>query len=233
MKIKIYSDESGTFDRNHYDYFVISGLIVLGDKQDSQLKNTYNQIEQNIRVDIPSGEIKGYMLPMDKKNNIVNKISCYKYSIIFTLKEINKDLFKDKKDKQRYLNYAHKRAIIKTLSQLIKEKKINPNEIEQIDIYMDDHDESIDSKADIKESLEQIFIRGTYNNDFSIHYPPMFPHANGVGVIYLKSDKAKNKMIRAADMTANLVYNRLQEKKGIKKIKKIPKMFVERNSVTF
>jgi len=47
MKIYVYSDESGVFDKIHNDYFVFAGIIIIGDNDKIKWSNKYISAEKN------------------------------------------------------------------------------------------------------------------------------------------------------------------------------------------
>lgn len=47
MNIYIYSDESGVFDKEHNDYFVFGGLILLGKEEKENWSRKYSSIKEN------------------------------------------------------------------------------------------------------------------------------------------------------------------------------------------
>ena len=49
MKLYLYADESGTFDKEHNDLFVYGGLVVPGDSAKRDLERKYSAIENDIR----------------------------------------------------------------------------------------------------------------------------------------------------------------------------------------
>ena len=54
-------------------------------------------------------------------------------------KEIHKKIFADKKDKQRYLDYAYKIGIKDCFKKLIAERRIKKDEVENIYVFVDEH----------------------------------------------------------------------------------------------
>ena len=50
MNLYIYSDESGVFDKVHYDYFVFAGLIIPGTDQKEAWSRKYSAAERSINL---------------------------------------------------------------------------------------------------------------------------------------------------------------------------------------
>ncbi len=94
-----------------------------------------------------------------------------RFGIVINQKNVLDRIFMSKKDKQRYLDYAYKVGLKKTLQKLIKEEKINPDEIETIHIYNDEHSTATNGRYELREGLEQELKLGTYN----LRYDKFFP----------------------------------------------------------
>ena len=109
-----------------------------------------------------------------------------------------------KKDKQRYLDYAYKVGLKKALQRLIKEDRINPDEIETVHIYNDEHSTATNGRYELREGLEQEFKLGTYNLKYDKFFPPVFENLKGIELLFCDSNKVT--LIRAADIVANRIY---------------------------
>ena len=108
------------------------------------------------------------------------------------------------KDKQRYLDYAYKVGLKKALQRLIKEDRINPDEIETVHIYNDEHSTATNGRYELREGLEQEFKLGTYNLKYDKFFPPVFENLKGIELLFCDSNKVT--LIRAADIVANRIY---------------------------
>ena len=84
------------------------------------------------------------------------------------------------KDKQRYLDYAYKVGLKKALQRLIKEDRINPDEIETVHIYNDEHSTATNGRYELREGLEQEFKLGTYNLKYDKFFPPVFENGRDI-----------------------------------------------------
>lgn len=127
-----------------------------------------------------------------------------RFGIVINQKNVLDRIFMSKKDKQRYLDYAYKVGLKKTLQKLIKEEKINPDEIETIHIYNDEHSTATNGRYELREGLEQEFKLGTYNLRYDKFFPPVFEKMKGMELLFCDSDKVT--LIRAADIVANRIY---------------------------
>ena len=109
MDLYIYSDESGTFDAKHNDYFIFAGLVCLGDGEKEKWCRKYSHVEEVIRKNnrIKNREIKGSLISNKDKSSLFRSLNgVHKFSIIIKQKDLTKDIFADKRHKQRFLDFA-------------------------------------------------------------------------------------------------------------------------------
>lgn len=118
---------------------------------------------------------------------------------------LDKNLFMDKKTKQRYLDWAYKMGIKNVLKKLEEKKVIKLDQIENIYIYNDEHTTSTNGIYELKESIEAEFKIGIYNYKYNTFYPPIMPNVNSIELKYL--DSKSSSYIRMADIISNYLYN--------------------------
>lgn len=113
MNLFIYSDESGVFDNVHNEYFVFGGLILLGKESRENWNRLYRNAEKTITPKYQIGqELKAAIVSNQDKGKLFRSLNnCYKFSVIINQKKIHQEIFKSKKTKQRYLDYAYKIAV--------------------------------------------------------------------------------------------------------------------------
>lgn len=211
MNIFIYSDESGVFDKEHNEYFVFAGLIYL-DKSDKDIAvRKYKSVERKIRASAHTnhtGELKANSLSNKHKNSIFRSLNdTYKFAVVIKQKDIFPRIFESKKTKQRYLDYAYKRAVKNALENLCSKSFISRNDVENIFFFVDEHTTATDGKYELREGLEQELKYGTYNMDYSLFFPPVFPNMNRIELRFCNS--ASTPLIRAADIVANNIYHKV------------------------
>ncbi len=208
MNIYVYSDESGVFDKTHNDYFVFGGVICLG-KQDKELwARRYSATERELRKSlnyVSSVEMKACIMSVKHKNSFYRSLNgCYKFGAIIEQQRVLDQIFRSKKDKQRYLDYAYKLAVKFALVHMMEIGVFEANEIENIYFYVDEHTTATNGKYELREALEQELKNGTYNIHYNHFYEPVFPH---MGAVELKfCDSSTVTLVRAADMIANHFY---------------------------
>ncbi|MGM9582442.1 MAG: DUF3800 domain-containing protein, partial [Phascolarctobacterium sp.] len=81
---------------------------------------------------------------------------------------------------------------------------IKQSEISDIFVFVDEHTTATNGRYELREALEQEFKVGTFNYNYDIFFPPIFPQLNGVNLSLC--DSSKKVLIRAADITANSIY---------------------------
>ena len=208
MDLFVYSDESGVFDRIHNDYFVFGGLILLGNEAKDIAIRKYIAAERALNS---SGKYKrGYELKAThitnaEKGKLYRSLnSYYKFAVIIRQQSVLKNIFDDKKSKQRFLDYAYKVGLKNLLKHLIAKGLIDSNEPNTLAVNCDEHTTATDGRYELREALIQEYKIGTFNFKWDTFYPPILPALTGVNVNYCNS--AKKPLVRAADIIANKVY---------------------------
>lgn len=208
MNIYIYSDESGVFDNQHNEYFVFGGLIILGNEEKEIWSRKYSHVENTLRKskNAPKNfELKATHISNKEKDKLFRSLNnCYKFGVIINQQSVLKQIFKSKKDKQRYLDYAYKIGVKRALENIIQSELINPDEIKNIYFYVDEHTTATNGKYELEQALEQEFKFGTYNYNYCKYFPPIFPSMNSVNVTFC--DSSSKLLVRAADIIANKIY---------------------------
>lgn len=208
INIYVYSDESGVFDKKHNDYFIFGGIILLGTKEKELWARKYSHIEKTLRknkgVDADY-ELKATQISNKEKGKLFRALNnCNKFGVIINEKKVLNRIYKSKKDKQRYLDYAYKIAIKRAFQDLINKKKINPDNVERLYFYVDEHTTATNGRYELRESLEQEFRFGTYNYNYKCYYSPIFRNIKDVQLEYCNS---KTKLlVRASDIVANKIF---------------------------
>lgn len=208
MNIYVYSDESGVFDKEHNDYFVFGGLILLGTDEKENWSRKYSSVEKMLRINKgveKDYELKATQVTNKEKGKLYRSLNgCYKFGVVIREKNVLSRIYQSKKDKQRYLDYAYKIAVKRAFERLIEEGIINPDDIERLYFYVDEHTTATNGRYELKEALEQEFKLGTYNYKYDTYYEPIFRKMKDVQLEYCNS---KSKLlVRAADIVANKIY---------------------------
>lgn len=209
MDIWVYSDESGVFDKNHERFFIFAGVIFLSDADRQVWIRKYRTAENVIKQrhgNSKDFEAKAANISNEEKGKLFRALNgCFKFATIIELSKVNDSIFSNKKHKQRYLDYAYKMALKAAFKQLISQKLINPNDVQEIYIFPDEHTTATSGRYELHESLEREFKIGMFNTDYSLFYPPLFHDLKGLQVQYCNS--ANKPLVRASDIIANRIYH--------------------------
>lgn len=208
MNIFIYSDESGVFDKAHNNTFVFGGLIILGKDAKEEWSRRYAAAEKSIRMSKCVNndyELKATHISNKEKGKPFRSLNnCYKFGVVIDQNKVLEEIFKSKKDKQRFLDYVYKIAVKRALEELIAKGVIVPNQIKSLYFYVDEHTTATNGRYELKEGLEKEFKNGTYNCNWNIFYPPLFTELESVNVDFCNSQSKL--LVRAADIVANKIY---------------------------
>ena len=143
MDLYVYSDESGVFDVVHNRFFVYGGLILLGSAQKREAENKYRHAEKVLR-DL-SGysretELKATLLTNAEKGKLFRSVNQFmKFGIVVEQRRVYERIFRDKRSKQRYLDYVYKIGLKHVIQLLIHTEQISKSEIRNIHILADEH----------------------------------------------------------------------------------------------
>lgn len=208
MDLFIYSDESGVFDKKHNDIFVYGGVIFLGREERDGYARKFLTAEKAIRCGKYSehAELKACKITNKEKGKLYRSLNhTVRFGIIIKQRNVLDQIFLNKKDKQRYLDYTYRVGLRQTFKRLINERKIRSNGIEHIYIYNDEHSTATNGRYELREGLEQELKTGTYNLTYTKFSPPVFHKAGNISLQFCNSDTVT--LIRAADIVANRTYH--------------------------
>ncbi len=209
MKIFVYSDESGVFDKVHNDYYVYGGLMFLS-KDDKDIWsrkyiNAENVVRNKEKIS-PGAEVKASSISNGSKSSLYRSLNqAEKFGVVISQKRLLDPLFQDKKSKQRYLDWAYKMGVKTKFNCLINSQRIVPCDVEELYFFVDEHTTATNGRYELEAALEQEFKLGTYNPKWDYFYPPIFPKLQHVSVEYCNS--AVRTLVRAADIVANRLFH--------------------------
>lgn len=221
MHIFVYSDESGVFDKVHNDYFVFAGIICFGKGEKDNWTRRYSSVERTLRKSnsLQDIELKACILDNKQKGTLFRSLNNYrKFAVIIKQKSVFDLIFKDKKSKQRYLDYAYKIAVKNAFEFAIKNNEIKSTEVTDLHFYVDEHSTATNGRYELRESLEGEFKNGTHNWNYTTYFPPLFENLSSVDVVFCNSKQ--HYLVRASDIIANRIYH-LVRKKDLEKLKSI------------
>lgn len=147
------------------------------------------------------------MLSSDIKEppfEVAFELYCHKFCGIVKQESVLDSIFESKKTKQRYLDYVYKISVKRAFEQLILNKQIIPNEIENIYFFVDEHTTATNGRYELREGIEQELKHGTHNFEYNAYYPPIFPNVRSIDMKFCNSESTL--LVRAADIVANRVF---------------------------
>ena len=184
------------------------GIICIGTEEKELLSRRYSSVEKVLRKSkgVPSNyELKATQITNAEKGKLFRSLNgFFKFGVIVREKNVLDRIFKSKKDKQRYLDYAYKIVVKRSFEHLAQMKIIDPNKIERLYFYVDEHTTATNGRYELGEVLEQEFKLGTYNYNYAKFYEPIFKNMKDVNLEYCNS--ASKLLVRAADIVANKIY---------------------------
>lgn len=208
MTLFIRSDESGSFDYIHNDYFVFAGLIFTDRQQMELTARQFISLEKKLRSkncykNLP--ELKAAFLEhKDRRTLFAITQDCMRFATIIRLKKLDcQKVFADKKTKQRYMDYAFKLGLKNAINNLINRGSIFFEEATDIDIIMDERTTATNGKYDLGESILKELKGEIHSSVTKRTFAPTLPNTERVTVSYGHSDS--NPLLRAADIIANRV----------------------------
>jgi len=218
MNIYIYSDESGVLDKQHNRYYVFGGLIFLSPSERETCSRRFKAAEKNVRLSEkikPKTEVKACNIKPKSKNKLYRILKTEeRFGVIINQKKLVKnELFSNKKSKQRYLDWAYKMAVKTKLQEMISQGIIDPQEVESISFFVDEHSTATNGWYELRESLEKEFKIGMWNYEHMTFHKPLFPSVKSINLQYCNS--AKTTLVRAADIVANHIFYFANKNSGI------------------
>ena len=207
MELYVYSDESGVFDKEHNDIFVYGGVILLNKSDCDIASRKYLNAEKTIRTGKYNSklELKACKITNREKGKLYRSLNhIIKFGGVINQKNVLNQIFKSKKDKQRYLDYAYKISLKKAFQKMINDDIISLDNIDSILVFNDEHSTATNGRYELREGLEQEFKLGTYNMKYDKFYPPIFPNLKSINLSFCNSEKQP--LIRASDIIANRIF---------------------------
>lgn len=208
MNIFAYADESGVFDKAHNDIFVFGGVILLDREERDLAQRRYRSAERLQRANGAAAghrEMKAIYLTNKQKYSMYRAMNPYhRFGVVVQQQRVLDIIFANRKSKQRFLDYVFKRGLKHALQNMIDNGDLDPGQVENIYVFMDEHTTATDGRYELRESLENEFRNGTFNSTWNKYFPPLFP---GMRIVeFQMKDSAQDSLIRAADIIANRLY---------------------------
>ena len=211
--IYINLDDSGVLSKKE-KFCVYAGVVFFKEKEMTEFVGKYQGIVDSMKCNYceqkPQGcdeecpELKSFNLYSRDNRRLFDHIKRYQtIACVIVNDKIWKDIKEDNPTRRRYTDYAIKRTIKNMIKNLIKRRKINPNEPIKIFLNMDEQTTKSSGYYCLEEGIKEELINGVYNFDYGfIHKPILFSELE-VKVKYLSSEE--DYFIQASDLVAGKV----------------------------
>ena len=70
--------------------------------------------------------------------------------------------------------------------------------------FVDEHTTATNGRYELHQALEKEYKYGTYNNNYTKYFPPLFPNLKSLNVEFC--DSSSKILVRSADIIANHIY---------------------------
>ena len=124
MNIFVYSDESGVFDKVHNRFYVFGGVIFLDKESKDDCTRMYIKAERDIKRKNGMGsadEVKASTISNAQKGKLFRALNRQiRFGVVVDEHKVLEQIWKTKKDKQRYLDYVYKISVKRCFEYLIR-----------------------------------------------------------------------------------------------------------------
>lgn len=218
MKVYVYADESGTFDKLNNEWFVYGGLVLVGSDAKNDAARKFVSIEREIknrdRAHDVDAEMKAVSMPLRERKRVfksINSEGCRRFAVIVNQASLHDGIFDSKRRKQCFLDYALKRSIKEGIVDALRVTNVRASEVDAVSVVVDEHSTSTCGKYNLVESINEELRYGTFNATWNKFFPPVFDASMPkIPVAYVDSSRVP--LIRAADITANWVYMAIRDR---------------------
>lgn len=208
QNIFVFIDDSGVFDLKNNKYFIYAGYIFFSTAEKQSAERIYSKAEKSIRDTLSldhSIELKSYTLTSKHKSSLFRTMNNFKrFSNIVDLRRVRSEIWKNKKHKQRFLDYTLKRTIKDAIVEGSNQNLFDISKPVTVHIYFDEHTTATSGLYEFKEGIQSELINGTFNYNFGLFFQPVLTRGSVVEFQMLNS--AKSTLIRASDIVANLTF---------------------------
>lgn len=141
MDLYIYSDESGVFDYVHNDIYAYGGLIFTSKSERDNYNRKYLSAERNISKAYPPGiELKASYISNKHKLKLFKATGeCIRFGAVINEKKLIRNIFSDKRSKQRFLDYAYKISLKNAFQQMANDSLMHFEDVRNVNLFIDEH----------------------------------------------------------------------------------------------
>lgn len=203
----IYGDESGVFDQVHYSLFVYGGLLFPSKEIRERARQAYDKAEKAIRKQKQTQtELKGSSLDAEHNRKLLRALDPYlKFACFIDQKAVSPSIYRDKKTKQRYLDFVFEDGLRRAISQLVAKKVLDASAISAVNVAFDRHTVATNNAYELTEGLETQLALGSCDFARNECLEALFPAAKGK-VAFRFGESDQEVLIRAADVVCHHVF---------------------------
>ena len=167
----------------------------------------YKKAESSIATKYEEGkELKASAITTSQRAKLFRSMNkANKFGVVIKQSMVHKEIFNNKKSKQRYLDFAYKVGVKNALQQMMNKGLFSASDVNNIHFYVDEHTTATDGLYELREALLQEFKEGTFNYDNNTYFEPIFPTMSGLDLHHCNS--STNPLVRASDIIANRIYH--------------------------
>ena len=212
MDITIYTDDSGTFDCVRGGFFVFGGILFLDLRSRESFSRKYAAIEKAVSarsLTLNGHEPKASNLTLNERRALFRATNKeFRFAIVVDIQKlrIRNNIAHNKREKQRFLDFAYKIGVKRFFEYLIRVGYIDPDKVRTLYFYNDQHTTATNGRYELEDGLRKEFLDGTPNFDNDCFFPPLFPKMERLKVTYCDSKHVT--LVRTADIIANRVYQK-------------------------
>lgn len=219
MKLFVYADESGTFDNTHNEWFTYGGLVCCGIEPMQEMARRYAGLEKRLRHEYDElsdlGELKAKHLSFSQRKRLYGSISIrgvHRFGVVVDQSRVFQSIYDHPHSKQRFVDYALKRAIKAGIKRAMSSDKIPPSSVEFVKVTVDEHTSATNGRYTLEESIDEELRHGAFSSDFSGYmHPPLFPGMRSrIQTHY--ADSRSSTLVRASDVVANWIYSAVRDR---------------------
>lgn len=210
QEIYINLDDSGKLTRNEI-VSVYAGIVFFSKESKDKFITQYRDIINKIKCKYCSNkcdknciEIKNTNIKPNDKRRIINYIKkYYNVALIIDNRNVYDYIINNKASKGRYTDYCIRRLIKEIIQDLIKKKKINPNNNIKLIINIDQQTTKSNGYYTLKDGIIEELLYGIKNYDYNKKFKPILFNKLEVKITY--QDSKKSYTIQASDILAGTV----------------------------
>ena len=220
QKLYIAIDDSGIIT-NKEKYAIYGGIILFSEKQLNNFIIKYKNIIKKIKYK-PYYHFNQELKHSNLKNIDIIKIMHYlnNFELIACIidnSKIYKGILNKPKSKGRFIDYAIKMLIKNSIKDLIKNKKLNPNQNLEIYLYVDETSYKSNGYYKLEESIYEELKYGIHNIKDNNNFKNII---NGNLKVFLSYEiSKKNYFVQAADIIAGHTRKQMLQNKKMSFLK--------------